>query len=51
MAGLRQAEHGVYLVLGQRPVRGCYRAEHIGDKVDLIERDRVVNAVINVVSH
>jgi mycothiol synthase len=45
------AEHCVYLVLGQPPVDGCHRAEHVGDKIDLGERDGVVDAMVNTLSH
>jgi hypothetical protein len=46
-----QTQNCVYLVVGQLPVHGCHRAEHVGDKVDLIERDGVVHTMVNVFSH
>jgi len=44
-------EHRVDLVVGQRPVGGGYRAQHVREQVDLVERYGIVEAIVEVVSH
>jgi hypothetical protein len=48
---LTNAEHRVDLIVGQRPVGRRYRAQHVGEQLDLIERDGIMDAIVEVVSH
>jgi len=45
------AEYRVDLVIGQRPVGGGNRAQHVREQVDLVKRDSIVEAIVEVVSH
>jgi len=45
------AEHRVDLVVGQRPVGSGNRAQHVGEQVNLVERDGIVETIVEVVSH
>jgi len=46
-----EPENRVEFVVRQRPVGRCHRAEHVGVEVDLVERDEVMEAIIEIVSH
>jgi hypothetical protein len=46
-----EPENRIEFIVGQRPVDRGDRAQHVGIKVDLVERDGVVKAIIEVVSH
>jgi len=45
------AKYRVDLVVGQRPVGSGNRAQHVREQVNLIERDSVVETIVEVVSH
>jgi hypothetical protein len=45
------AKHRVDLVVGQRPVGRGYRAQHVGEQLDLVERDGIMEAIVEVISH
>jgi len=46
-----KAKHRVDLIVGQSPVGGGDRAQHVGVQVDLVERYGVVEAIVEVISH
>jgi hypothetical protein len=46
-----EPENGVEFVVGQRPVGHRHRAQHVGDQVDLVKRDGIMEAIVDVVSH
>ena len=48
---MTHAEHRVDLVVGERPVSGGNRAQHVREEVNLIERDGIVETIVEVVSH
>src|ERR1700733_16039750 len=49
--GRAQPEHPVELLVGQRLVTGRHGTQHLGVQLDLIQRDPVVNAEINLLGH
>jgi hypothetical protein len=46
-----KAEDGIDLVVGQRPVGGGNRAQHVREQVNLVERDGIMETIVEVVSH
>jgi len=45
------AEHRVDLIVGQRPVGSGNRAQHVREQVNLVERDGIVETIVEVISH
>jgi hypothetical protein len=46
-----EPENRVELVVGQRPVGRGHRTQHVGVEVDLVQRDGIVEAIVEIVSH
>jgi hypothetical protein len=46
-----ESENRVQFIVGQTPVACGDRAQHVGIEGDLVERDGVVKAVVEVISH
>jgi hypothetical protein len=45
------AKYSVDLVVGQRPVGSGDRAQHVREQVNLVERDGIMEPIVEIVSH